>query len=92
MRDITCSYDKINTYENLNLSKAADIQPETLLKNKLFHQRYFAIFFFLILLSGSFRTKQPTEPSAIMQPGKLLKPVSLAEPITYHTSSLEIEN
>ena len=75
-------------------SKAADIQPETLLKNKLFHQRYFAIFLSGILLSGSFRTKQPTEPSAIMQPGKLLKPVSLAEPfsVTYHTSSLEIEN
>ena len=86
MRDITRSYDKINTYENLNLSKVADIQPGTFLKNKLFHQRYFAIFLSGILLSGSFRTKQPNQPSAIMQPGKLLKPVSLAEPfsVTYH--------
>ena len=65
MRDITCSYDKINTYENLNLSKAADIQPETLIKNKLFHQRYVAIFLSGILLSGPFRTKQPNQSSAV---------------------------
>ena len=94
MRDITCSYDKINTYENLNLSKAADIQPETLLKNKLFHQRYFARFLSGTLFSGSFHTKQPNQPSVIMQPGKLLKPVSLAQPfsVSYHISSLEIES
>ena len=80
--------------KKLNLSKAADIQPETLIKNKLFRQRYFARFLSGSLFSGAFRTKQPNQPGIIMQPGKLLKPVSLAQPFsaTYHTSSLEIES
>ena len=71
--------------KKLNLSKAADIQPETLLKNKLFHQRYFARFLSGTLFSGSFHTKQPNQPSVIMQPGKLLKPVSLARPVSITT-------
>ena len=63
----------------LNLSKAAGIQPETLLKNKLFPQRYFAWFLSGTHFSGSFRTKQPNQPSVIMNLGKLLKPVNLAQ-------------
>ena len=38
--------------------------------------------------------EQPNQPSVMMQPGKHLKPVSLAQPfsVTYRTSSLEIES
>ena len=64
--------------KKFNLSKAADIQPKTLLKSKLFYHRYFARFLFGILSRGCFRTKQPNQPSVIMQPGKFLKPVTLA--------------
>ena len=69
----------------LNLSKAAGIQPETFLKNKLFPQRYFARFLSGTHFSGSFRTKQPNQPSVIMNLGKLLKPVNWAQPfsVTY---------
>ena len=68
--------------KKFNLSKAADIQPKTLLKSKLFYRRYFARFLFGILSRGCFRTKQPNQPSVIMQPGKFLKPVSLALPFS----------
>ena len=62
------------------LSKAAHIQLETLPKNKLFHHRCFAILLSGTLFSSSFRTNQSNQPSAIMQPLKLLKLVSLALP------------
>ena len=71
--------------KKFNLSKAADIQPETLLKNKLFHHRYFAKFLSETFFSGSFRTKHPNQPSVIMQPGILLKLFSLTRPFSVTT-------
>ena len=73
--------------KKFNLSKAADIQPETLLKNKLFHQRYFARFLSVCLehLTGFFCTKQPNQTSVLMEPGKFLKPFSLAQPVSVAT-------
>ena len=62
----------------LIFSKAADIQPENLLKNKIFQRRDFAQFLSETLLGSSFRTNQTNQPSVIMQPRKRLKPVSLA--------------
>ena len=71
--------------KKFNLSKAAYIQPETLLKNKLFHHRFFARFLFGTLFSGSFRAKQPKQPSVVMKPGKYFEPVSLARPLSVAT-------
>ena len=65
--------------DKLNLSKVADIQRETLLKNKFFHHRYFAKFLSGTLSSGSSRTKEFNEPSIIMESGKPLKPVRLKQ-------------
>ena len=77
--EITCSYDKKTPVKKLNVSKAADIQRKTLLKNKFFHHRYFARFLSGTLSSGSSRTKEFNQPSFIMESGKPLKPVRLKQ-------------
>ena len=74
--------------KKFNLSKSGDIQPETLLKNKLFHRNYFASFLSGILFTGYSCNKQPNQPSAIIEPGKHLKPVTLARPFSFTTLPL----